>query len=190
MQLSNETTDRRAWVCDYRQGLNTWGVFVWMCEGTTRDSIDRTTLWHKIVKSDVRQTHGCTFCFLLIVPDPSVFFPFFLFLPGPILVITEYCCYGDLLNFLRRKREFFLNSQVGDGFYRNVSKQSEPVRCVRQLYEVQSTACVWLFYYTLIVVSECNTCTCMCCVWSRDVTRAGYMSMHPSEKERPTQSGE
>ncbi|XP_008315263.1 KIT proto-oncogene, receptor tyrosine kinase b [Cynoglossus semilaevis] len=68
---------------------------------------------------------------------------------GPILVITEYCCYGDLLNFLRRKREFFLNSQVGDGFYRNVSKQSEPVR---------------------------------------DVTRAGYMSMHPSEKERPTQS--
>uniref|UniRef100_A0A8C5D2X8 receptor protein-tyrosine kinase n=1 Tax=Gouania willdenowi TaxID=441366 RepID=A0A8C5D2X8_GOUWI len=30
---------------------------------------------------------------------------------GPILVITEYCCYGDLLNFLRRKRESFLNSQ-------------------------------------------------------------------------------
>ncbi|XP_030068873.1 macrophage colony-stimulating factor 1 receptor [Microcaecilia unicolor] len=24
---------------------------------------------------------------------------------GPILVITEYCCYGDLLNFLRRKAE-------------------------------------------------------------------------------------
>ncbi|XP_047222050.1 KIT proto-oncogene, receptor tyrosine kinase b isoform X3 [Girardinichthys multiradiatus] len=45
---------------------------------------------------------------------------------GPILVITEYCCYGDLLNFLRRKRESFLNSQVGDGYYRNVSKQSEP----------------------------------------------------------------
>ncbi|KAM4750253.1 KIT proto-oncogene, receptor tyrosine kinase b isoform 3-T3 [Anableps anableps] len=47
---------------------------------------------------------------------------------GPILVITEYCCYGDLLNFLRRKRESFLNSQVGDGYYRNVSKQSEPTR--------------------------------------------------------------
>uniref|UniRef100_A0A8C7IJ37 receptor protein-tyrosine kinase n=1 Tax=Oncorhynchus kisutch TaxID=8019 RepID=A0A8C7IJ37_ONCKI len=26
---------------------------------------------------------------------------------GPTLVITEYCCYGDLLNFLRRKRETF-----------------------------------------------------------------------------------
>uniref|UniRef100_A0A8C4GSM8 receptor protein-tyrosine kinase n=1 Tax=Dicentrarchus labrax TaxID=13489 RepID=A0A8C4GSM8_DICLA len=45
---------------------------------------------------------------------------------GPILVITEYCCYGDLLNFLRRKREPFLNSQVGDGYYRNVSNQPEP----------------------------------------------------------------
>ncbi|XP_022068587.2 KIT proto-oncogene, receptor tyrosine kinase b isoform X1 [Acanthochromis polyacanthus] len=45
---------------------------------------------------------------------------------GPILVITEYCCYGDLLNFLRRKRESFLNSQVGDGYYRNVLNQTEP----------------------------------------------------------------
>ncbi|XP_061592074.1 KIT proto-oncogene, receptor tyrosine kinase b [Cololabis saira] len=47
---------------------------------------------------------------------------------GPILVITEYCCYGDLLNFLRRKRESFLNSQVGDGYYRNVSSQMETTR--------------------------------------------------------------
>uniref|UniRef100_A0AAQ5XFH2 receptor protein-tyrosine kinase n=1 Tax=Amphiprion ocellaris TaxID=80972 RepID=A0AAQ5XFH2_AMPOC len=47
---------------------------------------------------------------------------------GPILVITEYCCYGDLLNFLRRKRESFLNSQVGDGYYRNVLNQTEPTR--------------------------------------------------------------
>ncbi|XP_029001613.1 KIT proto-oncogene, receptor tyrosine kinase b [Betta splendens] len=45
---------------------------------------------------------------------------------GPILVITEYCCYGDLLNFLRRKRESFLNSQVADGYYRNVSNRSGP----------------------------------------------------------------
>ncbi|XP_021165610.2 KIT proto-oncogene, receptor tyrosine kinase b isoform X2 [Fundulus heteroclitus] len=73
---------------------------------------------------------------------------------GPILVITEYCCYGDLLNFLRRKRESFLNSQVGDGYYRNVLKQSEPA--------------------------------------SRDATGTatgtGYMPMHPSEKERSSQS--
>ncbi|XP_056625497.1 macrophage colony-stimulating factor 1 receptor [Triplophysa dalaica] len=28
---------------------------------------------------------------------------------GPVLVITEYCCHGDLLNFLRHKAENFLN---------------------------------------------------------------------------------
>ncbi|XP_051506477.1 macrophage colony-stimulating factor 1 receptor-like isoform X2 [Myxocyprinus asiaticus] len=28
---------------------------------------------------------------------------------GPVLVITEYCCHGDLLNFLRGKAENFLN---------------------------------------------------------------------------------
>lgn len=55
-------------------------------------------------------------------------------LPGPILVITEYCCYGDLLNFLRRKRESFINSQVDDGYYRNVFKQSETARCVFVFY--------------------------------------------------------
>ncbi|XP_030588402.1 KIT proto-oncogene, receptor tyrosine kinase b isoform X2 [Archocentrus centrarchus] len=44
---------------------------------------------------------------------------------GPILVITEYCCYGDLLNFLRRKKESFLNSRVEDGYYRNVSNPTE-----------------------------------------------------------------
>ncbi|KAF3687595.1 Mast/stem cell growth factor receptor kita [Channa argus] len=44
---------------------------------------------------------------------------------GPILVITEYCCYGDLLNFLRQKRESFLNSQASNGYYHNI--QPEPV---------------------------------------------------------------
>lgn len=47
---------------------------------------------------------------------------------GPILVITEYCCYGDLLNFLRRKRQSFLNAQISDGYYRNIFNQSEPMR--------------------------------------------------------------
>lgn len=46
---------------------------------------------------------------------------------GPILVITEYCCYGDLLNFLRRKRESFLNSKAGDN-YCNVSSRTKPTR--------------------------------------------------------------
>uniref|UniRef100_G1RAC7 Mast/stem cell growth factor receptor n=1 Tax=Nomascus leucogenys TaxID=61853 RepID=G1RAC7_NOMLE len=33
---------------------------------------------------------------------------------GPTLVITEYCCYGDLLNFLRRKRDSFICSKQED----------------------------------------------------------------------------
>ncbi|KAM6963200.1 mast/stem cell growth factor receptor kita [Aplochiton taeniatus] len=45
---------------------------------------------------------------------------------GPTLVITEYCCFGDLLNFLRRKRESFYCSKLGeDCYYRNVQLQTE-----------------------------------------------------------------
>ncbi|KAL1022593.1 hypothetical protein UPYG_G00029670 [Umbra pygmaea] len=45
---------------------------------------------------------------------------------GPTLVITEYCCFGDLLNFLRKKRETFFCSKLGeDCYYRNVMLQRE-----------------------------------------------------------------
>ncbi|KAK2835865.1 hypothetical protein Q5P01_016349 [Channa striata] len=41
---------------------------------------------------------------------------------GPTLVITEYCCFGDLLNFLRRKRESFICFKLEeDHYYRNVT---------------------------------------------------------------------
>ncbi|XP_057697838.1 mast/stem cell growth factor receptor kita isoform X1 [Corythoichthys intestinalis] len=44
---------------------------------------------------------------------------------GPILVITEYCCFGDLLNFLRRKREsFFFAKMEDDCYYRNVMSET------------------------------------------------------------------
>lgn len=33
----------------------------------------------------------------------------FVSLLGPVLVITEYCSLGDLLNFLRQKAEMFMN---------------------------------------------------------------------------------
>ncbi|XP_061153410.1 mast/stem cell growth factor receptor kita isoform X1 [Syngnathus typhle] len=43
---------------------------------------------------------------------------------GPTLVITEYCCFGDLLNFLRRKREcFFFSKTDEDCYYRNVTSE-------------------------------------------------------------------
>lgn len=57
------------------------------------------------------------------------FFLYLFLLPGPILVITEYCCYGDLLNFLRRKRESFSNSKAGDNYY-NISSQTKPTRYI------------------------------------------------------------
>lgn len=45
---------------------------------------------------------------------------------GPTLVITEYCCFGDLLNFLRRKREAFIcYKNEEDCYYRNVVMQRE-----------------------------------------------------------------
>uniref|UniRef100_A0A8C2ECJ7 Mast/stem cell growth factor receptor n=1 Tax=Cyprinus carpio TaxID=7962 RepID=A0A8C2ECJ7_CYPCA len=47
---------------------------------------------------------------------------------GPTLVITEYCCYGDLLNFLRRKRDAFFSSKTGDGYYKNLLSQIQPSR--------------------------------------------------------------
>uniref|UniRef100_H3A412 Mast/stem cell growth factor receptor Kit n=1 Tax=Latimeria chalumnae TaxID=7897 RepID=H3A412_LATCH len=47
---------------------------------------------------------------------------------GPTLVITEYCCFGDLLNFLRRKRDYFVCSDPSEGLaelalYINVLQQ-------------------------------------------------------------------
>ncbi|KAI3369001.1 hypothetical protein L3Q82_025973, partial [Scortum barcoo] len=45
---------------------------------------------------------------------------------GPTLVITEYCCFGDLLNFLRRKRESFICFKLEeDCYYRNVTPQRD-----------------------------------------------------------------
>ncbi|KAJ8277104.1 hypothetical protein GJAV_G00071520 [Gymnothorax javanicus] len=45
---------------------------------------------------------------------------------GPTLVITEYCCFGDLLNFIRRKRDVFLSARLGeDPYYKNIMTQRE-----------------------------------------------------------------
>ncbi|PIO38178.1 hypothetical protein AB205_0199640 [Aquarana catesbeiana] len=54
------------------------------------------------------------------------------FVPGPILVITEYCPHGDLLNFLRRKAEgmndiftAYLTDSTGN--YKNMSVEQKYV---------------------------------------------------------------
>ncbi|XP_045139995.1 mast/stem cell growth factor receptor Kit [Echinops telfairi] len=49
---------------------------------------------------------------------------------GPTLVITEYCCYGDLLNFLRRKRDSFICAKQEDqaeaALYKNLLHSKDP----------------------------------------------------------------
>lgn len=50
---------------------------------------------------------------------------------GPVLVITEYCCYGDLLNFLRRKAEATLGPSLSPGQdpgYKNIHLEKKYVR--------------------------------------------------------------
>ncbi|XP_048022237.1 macrophage colony-stimulating factor 1 receptor isoform X3 [Megalobrama amblycephala] len=49
---------------------------------------------------------------------------------GPMLMITEYCCHGDLLNFLRQRAETFANTFLGlqsfpedSNLYKNVTVQ-------------------------------------------------------------------
>lgn len=93
--------------------------------------------------------------------------------PGPVLVITEYCCYGDLLNFLRRKRESFLNPKAGDSDYCNISNQLKATRY----------ACVCLCGLCSYIHTE------LYYVCNREETGTEYMPMCPSEKERPSQKG-
>lgn len=54
---------------------------------------------------------------------------------GPVLVITEYCCYGDLLNFLRRKAEAMLGPSLNPGQdpkagtgYKNIHLEKKYIR--------------------------------------------------------------
>lgn len=71
---------------------------------------------------------------------------------GPTLVITEYCCFGDLLNFLRRKRECFVcfkrqevEEEEDDCYYRNVIPQRDTARSVSFLFFAALTVVhVWV----------------------------------------------
>lgn len=49
-------------------------------------------------------------------------------LSGPVLVITEYCSLGDLLNFLRQKAETFVN------FVMNIPEIMESSKDYKNIY--------------------------------------------------------
>lgn len=62
---------------------------------------------------------------------------------GPTLVITEYCCFGDLLNFLRRKRESFTCFKLEeDCYYRNIMPQRHSAGSGSFLYMKTGWLCV------------------------------------------------
>lgn len=62
---------------------------------------------------------------------------------GPTLVITEYCCFGDLLNFLRRKRESFICFKLEeDCYYRNVMPQRDTAGSGSFLFMKSGLLCV------------------------------------------------
>lgn len=65
----------------------------------------------------------------IIYSVSCILLTFYYILVGPTLVITEYCCYGDLLNFLRRKRDSFIFSKQDDqaeaALYKNLLHSKE-----------------------------------------------------------------
>ncbi|PKU46544.1 receptor-type tyrosine-protein kinase hypothetical protein [Limosa lapponica baueri] len=66
---------------------------------------------------------------------------------GPIYLIFEYCCYGDLLNYLRRKREKFhwtltdIFKQHNFSFYHNIHFDQNSRKGTRLKYGVNTTLC-------------------------------------------------
>uniref|UniRef100_A0A8C2PMK3 receptor protein-tyrosine kinase n=1 Tax=Cyprinus carpio TaxID=7962 RepID=A0A8C2PMK3_CYPCA len=78
---------------------------------------------------------------------------------GPMLLITEYCCQGDLLNFLRQRAETFVNNVLGvqsfpenSNLYKNVAVQkghstgmtysgSEKIISLFQIWSVSTESC-------------------------------------------------
>ncbi|XP_072518536.1 macrophage colony-stimulating factor 1 receptor 1 isoform X2 [Salminus brasiliensis] len=61
---------------------------------------------------------------------------------GPVLLITEYCSHGDLLNFLRRRADVFLNSVLQEhdltNVYRNLSAHQSLKRFRSNSYQDMS----------------------------------------------------
>uniref|UniRef100_A0A8K9X799 receptor protein-tyrosine kinase n=1 Tax=Oncorhynchus mykiss TaxID=8022 RepID=A0A8K9X799_ONCMY len=64
---------------------------------------------------------------------------------GPVLVITEYCSHGDLLNFLRHKQETFLNTVMNmpevpeeTSDYKNVCEEKQFIRSDSGISSVSS----------------------------------------------------
>uniref|UniRef100_A0A672YX94 receptor protein-tyrosine kinase n=1 Tax=Sphaeramia orbicularis TaxID=375764 RepID=A0A672YX94_9TELE len=88
---------------------------------------------------------------------------------GPLLVITEYCSLGDLLNFLRQKAETFVSfvmniPEMMENDYKNICIQKQFIRRYMQVSENSTvydhkyceTSCSVLYaYWSLHVCVQC-----------------------------------
>ena len=91
----------------------------------------------------------------------SNFWPLISLPSGPMLMITEYCSHGDLLNFLRAHAQDFMESFLsvdeveGEAFYKNMAAQHARLR----RSEAFSHYINWI--QSLNNCNE-NWCHCMC----------------------------
>lgn len=119
---------------------------------------------------------------------------------GPTLVITEYCCFGDLLNFLRRKRESFICFKPEeDCYYRNVMLQRDAAGsgsflriksgwlCVEEKREyLLSRTCVgWGCLDSSVPMCGCAQLRPDCSFPLHSDSLNGYMTMRPSAAGNP-----
>lgn len=76
--------------------------------------------------------------------DTSALFP-----PGPIYIITEYCRYGDLVDYLHRNKHTFLQSYGEKArreaeLYGNTIKEDHVQRCLESSLLLLPAACTIL----------------------------------------------
>lgn len=110
---------------------------------------------------------------------------------GPILVITEYCSFGDLLNFLRQKAETFVDSvmnipdiEENSNNYKNICAQKQFIRryidkCPSQ-WQRKDPACplTVIFLFFLLCNSDSGISS---------TASSSYLEMRPTQLQNTEQ---
>lgn len=89
--------------------INVSETFLVFSNNWSHNLVDRNVLTHNSIST----TFGVFLCLFLFFKDPTyqciILIIFCFILTGPIYIITEYCFYGDLVNYLHKNRDNFLN---------------------------------------------------------------------------------
>lgn len=113
--------------------------------------------------------------------------------PGPVLVITEYCSLGDLLNFLRQKAETFVNLVMNipeimenSNDYKNICNQKWYIR----RYVKASQANIYFSANTCLFISLLVLVSSPCSDSGISSTSSStYLEMRPSQQSHIEASG-